>query len=74
MNYDQSLSTETYKKASYRFVSCDINQDAKINGKLSLSLSYELHGNKLEDNPPIYLNDGRNVRLINNDQYPPNSQ
>ena len=56
--------TETLHTVKPRRVNCDINRTAKINGKLSLSLAHENHGYKLADNPPIYHDDGRSVRLI----------
>jgi len=55
--------TETLHTVKPRRVNCDINRTAKINGKISLSLAHENHGYRLADNPPIYLNDGRNVSL-----------
>lgn len=65
MNYlYKTPSPQEYKAPAYRHLNCDINQAAKINGKLSLSLSHENHGYRLADNPPIYANDGKNVRLI----------
>jgi hypothetical protein len=58
--------TETLHTVKPRRVCCDISQADKINAKIRLSLAYENHGYRLADNPPIYLNDGRSVRLIAN--------
>lgn len=63
MNYLYQTTKETYQAAKYRYQSHDINEAAKVNGKISLSLAHENHGYRLADNPPIYLNDGRNVSL-----------
>jgi len=63
-NYAPTNSqTETLHTVKPRRVCCDINQAAKINGKISLSLAHENHGYKLADNPPIFAFDGKNYRL-----------
>jgi len=56
--------TETLHTVKPRRVCCDVSTEVKINAKIRRSLAYENHGYKLADNPPIYHDDGRSVRLI----------